>query len=407
MTCDQSVCFPLRLIVLLYADDTVILANSEEDLQNSIDSFNNYCNIWKLKVNITKTKVVIFGARKTDSFKFTLGDQILEITDRYKYLGIFFSQSRSFLNARKHIAEQAKKAMYLLFCRINNLHLPVDLQIILFDHTVLPILTYACEIWGFENLELLEKIHTEFLRKVTKCRKSTPLYMLYAELGRYPLEIIIKTRIIGFWNRLVLDKNFKISYLLYNYLKNYAHTSSKWILKVKDILCEVGRNDLWLNQNNISSYSAKYYVKQILMDQFIQKWRSNLDNSSKSKNYSVYKDNIDLEMYFKILPKHLYLHMVHFRTANHKFPIETGRWNNIDLNERKCNLCEKNIIGDEFHYLLECPFFKNERLNYLDSSYYRKPNILKYKELLSTRKESQLTNLGIFMGIIIRQFVSR
>ena len=53
----------------------------------------------------------------------------------YKYLGIFFSQSRSFLNAQKsdHIAEQAKKkkkkkAMDLLFCRINNLHLPIDLQ---------------------------------------------------------------------------------------------------------------------------------------------------------------------------------------------------------------------------------------------------------------------------------------
>ena len=31
------------------------------------------------------------------------------------------------LTARKHIIEQAKKAMYLLFCRINNLNLPIDL----------------------------------------------------------------------------------------------------------------------------------------------------------------------------------------------------------------------------------------------------------------------------------------
>ncbi|MEW8152903.1 MAG: reverse transcriptase family protein, partial [Candidatus Thiodiazotropha endolucinida] len=157
----------LKLIVLLYADDTVILANNESDLQFSLDRFNAYCQTWKLKVNIDKTKIIIFGARKTNSYNFSLGDNYIEITDKYKYLGVYFSQSRSFLNARKHIVEQSKKAMYLLFCRINNLKLPVDLQLKLFDHTVLPILTYACEIWGFENLEMLEKIHTEFLRKIT------------------------------------------------------------------------------------------------------------------------------------------------------------------------------------------------------------------------------------------------
>lgn len=206
--------FFLKLIVLLYADDTVILANNDLDLQFSFDRFNAYCQTWKLKVNIDKTKIIIFGARKINSYNFSLGDNCIEITDKYKYLGVYFSQSRSFLNARKHVVEQSKKAMYLLFCRINNLKLPVDLQLKLFDHTVLPILTYACEIWGFENLEMLEKIHTEFLRKITKCRKSTSLYMLYAELGRLPLDIIIKTQTVGFWNRLILDKHTKIAYIL-------------------------------------------------------------------------------------------------------------------------------------------------------------------------------------------------
>ena len=36
---------------------------------------------------------------------------------------------------------------------------------------------------------MIENVHKEFLRKLTGARKSTPLYMLYGELGRYPLEI--------------------------------------------------------------------------------------------------------------------------------------------------------------------------------------------------------------------------
>ena len=74
---------------------------------------------------------------------------VIEIVDKYKYLGVIFSQSGSFLNAIKHIAQQAKKAMILLFVRIRNLDLPFDLQLKLFDHTVLPILTYASEVWGY------------------------------------------------------------------------------------------------------------------------------------------------------------------------------------------------------------------------------------------------------------------
>lgn len=81
---------------MLYADDTVILANTEQELQNSLNLFNSYCEQWKFQVNLNKTKVVIFGARKTDSFKFTLGNNDIEITDRYKYLGIFFHNHEAF-----------------------------------------------------------------------------------------------------------------------------------------------------------------------------------------------------------------------------------------------------------------------------------------------------------------------
>ena len=47
--------------------------------------------------------------------------------------------------------------MHLLQIRIKNLNLPVDLQLKLFDQTILPIMTYSCEIFGFENCGLFEK----------------------------------------------------------------------------------------------------------------------------------------------------------------------------------------------------------------------------------------------------------
>jgi len=48
-----------KLFAILYADDTVILSESKDGLQKALDIFESYCEIWKLQVNVNKTKVMI------------------------------------------------------------------------------------------------------------------------------------------------------------------------------------------------------------------------------------------------------------------------------------------------------------------------------------------------------------
>jgi hypothetical protein len=40
-----------QIVVLLYADDTVIFSESLECMQKALDIFQEYCNLWKLSVN--------------------------------------------------------------------------------------------------------------------------------------------------------------------------------------------------------------------------------------------------------------------------------------------------------------------------------------------------------------------
>ena len=112
--------------------------------------------------------MVIFGSWDIPKYTFHIDTETSGVKDSYKYLGSYLAQSGSFLTARKHVAEHARKALFLLYSRINNLNLPVDLQIKLFDHTVLPIMAYSCDIFRFENVQILERIHTELLRRITK-----------------------------------------------------------------------------------------------------------------------------------------------------------------------------------------------------------------------------------------------
>ena len=401
---DETVYF-LQLLVLLYADDAVIFSKDNTSLQQSLDHFNEYCKLWNLNVNYSKTKIMIFGARNTNAFSFTINNQNIEIVKEFKYLGVYFSSTGSFVRCRKHVVEQANKALFQLFHRINNLNLPVDLQLKLFDHTIVPILTYSCEVWGFENTDLIEKFHCNFLRRITKSRQTTPRYMLYAELSRLPIDIIIKSRMIKFWNTIIQSKHEKISHMLYQYMNQSQH-NFKWMTYIKNIFDSTGYSNLWLNQSLITSKTTHLQIKQRLKDQFNQEWVAKLDNSSKGKNYSIFKDNTSFEQYLTRLPAELRISMFHFRTGNHRLPIETGRWNqsHVPHENRKCNLCTLNDIGDEMHYLLKCPYFSTKRNKFVSQKYYLRPNIIKYKELMSTVDPDKLNKLALFMKHIMKTF---
>ena len=398
----------LKLLLLLYADDTVILSDSASDFQNCLNAFNDYCKLWHLNVNLNKTKIIIFGARKTRTFDFKLGDTQIEITDKYHYLGITFSSSGSFLNCRKHIVQQAKKAMYALFTKANNAELPLDLTLKLFDHTVLPILTYGSEIFGFENLDMLEAVHNDFLRKLTKSRKSTPIYMLHGELGRYPIAVTIKSRMIAFWSRMLSGDKNKLSFCIYNYMLHLRNNNFKWMNKIKNILETVGRPDIWINQGILPvPKNLHKYVKQIVVDQYIQEWNAQLRFSNKGRIYNSFKTMFQLEPYTKILPLNYALTLFRFRTSNHKFPIETGRWDGTALLDRYCQRCNNGEVGSEQHYLLNCSSFDNERrfiLTNLDSNINIAYNEYCFKSLLCFESYNDLIQICKLTKIIMKQF---
>ena len=44
----------LNLLILLYADDTVLFSESKEDLQRSLDLLHDYCVRWRLMVKYRK-----------------------------------------------------------------------------------------------------------------------------------------------------------------------------------------------------------------------------------------------------------------------------------------------------------------------------------------------------------------
>ena len=83
----------------------------------------------------------------------------------------------------------------------------------------------------------------------------------------------------------------------------------------------------------------------------------------KENNIFFIKDNLNFEKYLINISKFYYIYyiIITYMTGNHRLPVETGRWNDMPLNERKCKICSTDDIADEYHYLFTCDFFKSGR----------------------------------------------
>lgn len=101
---------------------------------------------------------------------------------------------------------------------------------------------------------------------------------------------------------------------------------------------------------------------------------------------------------------HLAKCLCKFRCCNHKLPIEEGRFFGIDRADRICNLCNMNVLGDEFHYLVQCRFFDEERKKYIQPYFFTHTNVLKLAELMNTKDYNLLVKLSIFCKKIISAF---
>jgi hypothetical protein len=117
--------------------------------------------------------------------------------------------------------------------------------------------------------------------------------------------------------------------------KLYANGNSQtlYVKHILNILDNIGLSCIFRNQMLVNIIGIKTHVKQILIDQFIQNWRSEIGNSSRCHLYSLLKQEFCIEPYLLRLEQKYIIYITKFRLSNIRIPIETK--------------CSKDVIGDE------------------------------------------------------------
>ena len=128
--CLQDIDNLLYLFRLLYADDTIVLAECPKDLQRALDMLKIYCEFWGLDINVRKTKVMIFSTGKIRKMpKFNFNEETVDVVWDYKYLRVKFNYNNKFKKAQQLQFSLANRAMFSSLRKCRQLNLPLDIQL--------------------------------------------------------------------------------------------------------------------------------------------------------------------------------------------------------------------------------------------------------------------------------------
>ena len=105
------------------------------------------------------------------------------------------------------------------------------------------------------------------------------------------------------------------------------------------------------------------------------------------------------------MPPDIWIPIIKIRTSNHKLPIEFHSWKIVfkPRLERVCSICDTGELGNELHFVMNCPVFDEERKKFIPSIINEKSEI-SFINLLKSEDITILRGLAKFLNLLFGVF---
>jgi hypothetical protein len=142
--------------------------------------------------------------------------------------------------------------------------------------------------------------------------------------------------------------------------------NSKWISLIENVLSSNGLHNIWFHKGDGFSFEyVKNCIKLRLSDVELQNWCAEVRTHCQGHFYAMFKDSPRISPFSLMLSYKDTSSLIKFACRNHQLPVTRDIFHVTTRQELMCDKCTMNVLGDEFHYLLSCPFFNDNRKVYL------------------------------------------
>lgn len=165
---------PIYLSQCSFADDLMICAKNEDELQKNLEIWHTALRQRNLKINLDKTKIMVLGNSDVQT-TIGLNNRIIEQTNSFKYLGVAIQKDGK---NETEINERVNNAMklYYAFNRtfIWKQEISQKTKLTVYKSIVKPILSFGCESWTLTKQQesKIQAVEMKYLRGIKGVTKK-------------------------------------------------------------------------------------------------------------------------------------------------------------------------------------------------------------------------------------------
>eukprot|EP00736_Rhodelphis_marinus_P007819 Rmarinus@m.22826 len=182
----------------LYADDSVLVAETPDDLQLMLDRLWEFCRKWQFIVNGSKSKVMAFGPCQRNATPFKLGNAELEQVKEYKYLGVWLTSNLRGTRHGQYVVDKCAMRLKALRKWLYHPHIPQCARKLIWSACGLAPALYAVGTWRMnkKHCEELWKLKKRAARHILGCNRHTSIPAMIGDLEWLDVESMLDRRLL-------------------------------------------------------------------------------------------------------------------------------------------------------------------------------------------------------------------
>jgi hypothetical protein len=362
------------VMVLLFADDVIIVADTRKDLQKALDIAFDYSRKWRFAFNVgvEKSAVLVVGKgggeaihpRSTVLDSFFLGEREIPFTQEYKYLGVIMEGGRGKKARRQAALKRARGAFWRAWgLGMGKEEMSAKAAAKLWEVLVMPVLEYGAELES-GNWDEAERLQRMAGRIALGVGNSVADEVVLGELGWSTVRARFEMKRLKYWWKLVDEGGRGRLGQAYHEGRNRVQEGQakqeEWCWQTRKVLLELGMGEVWEKEEVGEKREWGRRVKKAMEVRSLREWRDGLAKKGKLWLYRQVKVEPKKEYYLRGWRKRV-ARMVRLRAGVAALQVELGRrWNKRRV-ERICKECDQGKVEDEIHFLVECPKWAKHR----------------------------------------------
>ena len=359
-----------KIAILVYADDIVLIAENEQDLQTMMNMLNDWCKIWQMSVNIDKTNVIHFRPKSiplTDKIFMCDGKEVKRVS-QYKYLGLILSEHLDYNITAKMVANAAGRALGLLIAK-SRAHggMPYNCFSKLYSCLVQSIIDYGAAIWGTRDFSCIQAIQNRACRYYLGVGKFTPSAAVQGDMGWRVVSHSQWLAVTRLWCRLINMERGRVNSKIFRWAFYRSNNRARtWCFHAKSFYMNIGIGELCNIDRTVKVSDILQKLDGLLDNYYQGKWKEEVNRvdakrgsgKNKLRTYRLFKKDFKVENYASTtMPRSHRSALAKFRSGVAPIRLETGRYEGLAEDQRVCPFCKDAAVENELHVILYCPIY--------------------------------------------------